>query len=171
MTYRASLLPVLAAAIAAVQCSGPVNLTGPSATTASNTEVRALDAISADGAAASLRPLKKAATGLAGDWKGDLTLLEQDGDVFRNKVQLTLAEIEPGRFQGTTDGATLTLIERSTAGQFDATLTTGETRSCDGSAVAYGGSAAASDKRLLVNLQGSNDSCRLEIIELDLKAK
>src|SRR5262245_41311022 len=91
MTDRASLLLVFAAALVAAQCGGPLNPTGPSAANAPSIDVRGLDATSAG--ADAVRTLKRVVTGVVGDWKGRLILQEQDGDVFRDNVQLTLAEV------------------------------------------------------------------------------
>lgn len=175
MSRRASFVLLLAAPIALAQCSGlPPSPVGPSSSAAPGVSVSSAapqDLLADESETRAVTPFAKELTSLAGDWKGDLTLREQDGDVFRFKVALTFAALAGGSYRGTVDGSTLTLAPNGTSGSYTATLATGETRTCDGTAVVYTGSAISDGKKLGVNIQGINNHCRLETIEMDLKIK
>lgn len=116
------------------------------------------------------RPLAKDLASLAGDWKGDVTLREQDGGVFKFKVALTLEQLGVGVYQGTLDGSTITLSQTA-PDRCDVTLSTGETQTCSGNPVVYTGNASNIGKTLAITVQGMNDDCRLEILDFDLKKK
>ena len=175
MNRRASFVLLLAAPIALAQCggpsaspSGPSSLAAPGISVSSAVPQDVLDDVSGIGVAT---PLAKDLSSLEGDWKGDLTIREQDGDVFRFKVTVTITSLGGGSYQGTADGSTLTLTPNGASGLYAATLATGETRTCNATPVVYTGSATSEGKRLAVNLEGINDDCRLERVEIDLKVK
>jgi hypothetical protein len=174
MNPRASFVLLLAAPIVLAQCSGPsASPIGPSSSVAPGISVSSAGPQDlSDDVSGTWAALAQDLSTLAGDWKGDLILTEQDGDVFRSKFTLTLTALGGGIYQGTASGTTLTLTPNGASGLYTATMATGETRSCDGgTAVVYIGSATSEGKKLAVNVEGLNDDCRLERIEIDLKIK
>jgi hypothetical protein len=160
---------VAVCALVVTQCSGP----GASPTAPSTRVHLAEPALDGDpydlSGTEAIRPASKDLTTLAGPWKGDLTLLEQDGNVFRSKIEVTFVELGSGAFQG---NGSITLTPTGTVGSYSATLSTGETQVCSpGTPVIYTGSASNVDKTLSISVAGMNDDCKFERLEFDLKRK
>jgi hypothetical protein len=175
MSVRASFVLLLASPIALAQCSGPsASPIGPSSSAEPRFSVSSAVPQDLSGEMSGTRvvtPLAKELTSLAGDWKGDLTQFEQDGDVFKFKFALTLAALGGGAYQGTWDGLTLTLTPSGGPGLYTVTMPTGEMKNCDGTAVVYTGTATSDGKKLSINIGGINNHCRLDRLEIDLKIK
>ena len=173
MTNPLGSVCIAVCALSVAQCSGQNGSpTAPSSTASLSTQVEH-EVSAARGnvdPTVAARPLAKDLASLAGDWKGDVTLREQDGDVFKFKVALTLAELGIGGYQGTVDGNTITLSQTA-PDLYDVTFSTGETQTCSGNPVVYTGDASSIGKTLAITVQGMNNHCRLEILDFDLKKK